>query len=90
MTKPQNRETYVGKLIPDPAESSEPLRRLLKRKASSKFKDLKLHFARISNLSYFDPNNRTRQNADASPVALGAVLVLFETSGEPKIVASPE
>lgn len=43
--------------------------------------------AKIPGLSYFDPNNKTRLIADASPVALGAVLLQFDTAGEPKIIS---
>jgi len=42
--------------------------------------------ANIPNLSYFDANNKSHLIADASPVALGAVLLQFNAAGEPKIV----
>jgi len=43
--------------------------------------------ANIPNLSYFDANNKSHLIADASPVALGAVLLQFNAAGEPKIVS---
>lgn len=87
--------TYVGKFIPDLANRTDPLRRLLKKESkfnwgeleTKAFEDLKQQLAKIPNLSYFDPNNKTRLIADASPVALGAVLLQFDTAGEPKIIS---
>jgi len=41
--------------------------------------------AKIPRLSYFDPKNRTRLIADASPVALGSVHLQFDTTVDPKL-----
>lgn len=87
--------TYVGKFIPDLADLTEPLRVLLKADAkfvwgpdqANAFQILKTQLSRVPNLAYFDPNRRTRVVADASPVALGAVLIQFESNGEPKIIS---
>ena len=49
------------------------------------FEMLKLKLSEIPTLSYFDPKQRTI--ADASPIALGAVLLQFDTSNEPKIIS---
>ncbi|KAL7725832.1 hypothetical protein ACLKA6_015914 [Drosophila palustris] len=87
--------TYVGKFIPDLANLTEPLRRLLKKDCKfdwgetekRAFEDLKSRLAKIPNLAYFDPNNKTRLIADASPVALGAVLLQFTGDNELKIIS---
>ncbi|XP_043659792.1 uncharacterized protein K02A2.6-like [Drosophila teissieri] len=86
--------TYVGKFIPDLADLTEPLRGLLKKDEKfiwgpvqdQGFQKLKSALAKIPSLSYFDPNNKTRVIADASPVALGAVLLQFNNDHEPKII----
>ncbi|XP_055914211.1 uncharacterized protein K02A2.6-like [Eupeodes corollae] len=77
--------TYLGKFIPDLADTTEPLWKLIKKdirfiwgeKEEYAFKRLKQSLAKIPMLSYFNPKNRTRLVADASPVALGAVLLQF-------------
>lgn len=87
--------TYVGKFIPDLANATEPLRVLLKLDnkfvwgcdQADAFQRLKIQLSEIPNLSYFDPKKRTRVVADASPVALGAVLVQFDSKGDPKIIS---
>ncbi|KAL7726148.1 hypothetical protein ACLKA6_002618 [Drosophila palustris] len=87
--------TYVGKFIPDLAEHTEPLRHLLKKDSKfywgeterTAFHELKSRLAQVPKLSYFNPANRTRVIADASPVALGAVLLQFTTNNEPLIIS---
>lgn len=87
--------TYVGKFIPDLANLTEPLRILLKLDTkfvwgpdqANAFQHLKTQLSQISNLAYFDPKRRTRVVADASPVALGAVLIQFDLNGDPKIIS---
>ena len=87
--------TYVGKFISDLATVTEPLRILLKNESKfywgqeqdKSFEMLKLKLSEIPTLSYFDPKQRTRDIADASPIALGAVLLQFDTSNEPKIIS---
>ncbi|XP_044574131.1 uncharacterized protein K02A2.6-like [Drosophila ananassae] len=87
--------TYVGKFIPDLADLTEPLRLLLKKDqkfiwgaAEEKgFHKLKLALTKIPSLSYFDPKYKTRLIADASPVALGAVLLQFKNDLTPNIIA---
>ena len=74
--------TYVGKFIPDLVDVTELISMLLKLDTKfvwvpnqeTAFQRLKTHLSRIPNLSYFDPKKKTRVVADASPVALGAVL----------------
>lgn len=87
--------TYVGKFIPDIAEYTEPLRKLLRNDLKSywgetekiAFQNLKNRLAKVPNLAYFNPKNRTRLIADASPVALGAVLLQFSANNDPLIIS---
>lgn len=87
--------TYIGKFLPDLADLTDPLRILLTkdakfvwgRRQEEAFLKLKTMLSEIPNLSYFDPKLRTRVIADASPVALGAVLVQFNNNGEPRIIS---
>lgn len=51
------------------------------------FTRLKQRLAHLPTLSYFDPGRRTRLIADASPVALGAVLLQFDTEGNPLVIS---
>ena len=77
--------TYLGKFIPDLADTTEPLRRLIKNdvkftwdvEQKEAFQKLKKSLAAIPTLSFYNPKLRTRLIVDASPVALGAVLVQF-------------
>ncbi|KAG5887393.1 hypothetical protein JTB14_001583 [Gonioctena quinquepunctata] len=86
--------TYLGKFIPDLATTTEPLRQLTRRDAkfnwseehNNHFEKLKQVLTKPPTLSYFDPKKRTRLIADASPVALGAVLIQFECD-TPKVVS---
>lgn len=86
--------TYVGKFIPDLANHTDPLRRLLKTDVKfnwtsdmkNSFDYLKQLLAKIPKLSYFDPTKSTRLIADASPVALGAVLLQFD-GNNPQIIS---
>lgn len=87
--------TYLGKFIPDLGTVTEPLRQLIKQDTSfqwtethqQSFKKLKESLASLATLSYFDPHRRTRLIADASPVALGAVLLQFCQQGNPYVVS---
>ncbi|XP_043865317.1 uncharacterized protein K02A2.6-like [Drosophila mojavensis] len=90
--------TYVGKFIPDLANTTEPLRRLIKAnttfewsvKEQRAFDILKKQVVEVTNLSYFNKNFRTCLIADASPVALGAVLVQIDDSNVHHIVSFPK
>ncbi|XP_043063219.1 uncharacterized protein K02A2.6-like [Drosophila yakuba] len=87
--------TYVGKFIPDLADNTEPLRLLLRKDSifqwgnteEKTFQKLKCHLAHVPNLAYFNPKNRTRLIADASPVGLGSVLLQFDGKGDPLIIS---
>ncbi|KAG5863498.1 hypothetical protein JTB14_025531 [Gonioctena quinquepunctata] len=86
--------TYLGKFIPDLATTTEPLRQLTRRDTkfnwseehNNHFEKLKQVLTKPPTLSYFDPKKGTRLIADASPVALGAVLIQFECD-TPKVVS---
>ncbi|XP_050337769.1 uncharacterized protein K02A2.6-like [Bactrocera neohumeralis] len=77
------------------ADTTEPLRKLLKLDTKfiwgptqqNAFAKLKHLLSNIPTLSYFDPSNKTRVIADASPVALGAVLIQFNSNNEPNIIS---
>lgn len=87
--------TYVGRFIPDLSHMTDSLRSLLKANTKylwaseqeEAFKNLKTKLSQVPNLSYFNPQNRTRLIADASPVALGAVLIQFGCDNEPFIIS---
>lgn len=87
--------TYLGKFIPDLGTTTEPLRQLTRENQSfdwskaqqESFEKLKDLLASLPTLSYFDPKLRTRLVADASPVALGAVLLQFNKKEEPQVIS---
>jgi len=56
-------------------------------KEQDAFDKLKSCLAKIPNLQYFNPKHKTHLIADASPVALGAVLLQFLGDDEPKIIS---
>ncbi|GBP67400.1 Transposon Tf2-11 polyprotein [Eumeta japonica] len=80
---------FVSKWIPNYATVTEPLKTLLRNKNGDRtniaelwgleqqqcFESLKEIMTNISSLGYYDENDRTIVIADASPVALGGVLV---------------
>ncbi|XP_061395874.1 uncharacterized protein K02A2.6-like, partial [Musca vetustissima] len=83
-TDPDKIDTVL-KFIPDLADFTEPLRKLTKKDVKfiwesdqyKAFQNLKKQLSKMPTLSYFNPKSRTRLIADASPVALGAVLLQF-------------
>ncbi|KAJ8735710.1 hypothetical protein PYW07_007330 [Mythimna separata] len=91
---------YVGKWIPNLATKTEPLKQLLRNKfgrnadirelwgesQQASFNSLKVDLADISDLGYYNVQDRTLVFADASPVAIGAVLVQENDSG-PRVIA---
>ncbi|XP_055586012.1 uncharacterized protein K02A2.6-like [Uranotaenia lowii] len=88
--------TYIGKFIPNLATITAPLRELIcknirfkwEAKHEESFQHLKQAISNVRTLSFFDNNLRTRVVADASPVALGAVLIQFidHTDNEPRVI----
>ena len=80
---------FVGRYIPHLATLTEPLRRLLHKGASftwtkdqsAAFKKLKLSLVQKRVLAYYDPNAKLEVMADASPTALGAILLQKNKNG---------
>lgn len=91
---------YVGKWIPNMATITEPLKLLLRHKfgrntnitelwgqdQEKAFTELKSALSKIPRLGFYDVMDKTIVFADASPVALGAVLVQINNEG-PRIIA---
>ena len=77
---------YIAKFIPNMSTINEPLRKLLKKgshfefgvEQMDAFNKLKEILTNRDTLGYYDPKNKTRVIADASPVGLGAVLVQLD------------
>lgn len=89
--------TYVGKFIPDLATITAPLRELICKtnpfiwtaEHQQSFEKLKKLISNADTLAFFDNSFRTRVIADASPVALGAVLLQFadNTDNCPRVIS---
>ncbi|XP_055590210.1 uncharacterized protein K02A2.6-like [Uranotaenia lowii] len=89
--------TYVGRFLPNLATITAPLRELTRSgikfvwgtKQEESFMKIKNMISNVQQLYFFDNTFRTRLIADASPVALGAVLIQFEGSSdcEPRPIA---
>ena len=85
---------YYGRLIPDLATISEPLRRLTKagtpfvfgREQKEAFEELKRRLSSAETLVYFDKDAPTQVVADACPVGLEAVLTRLQKDG-PRIIS---
>ncbi|XP_055858008.1 uncharacterized protein K02A2.6-like [Episyrphus balteatus] len=85
---------FVGKFIPNLANLTEPLRTLTRQNATFKWqKEQQIRFERLKEsltsdvvLGYYDVQKRTQVYADASPVALGAVLIQISDSDEPRVI----
>ncbi|XP_058828130.1 uncharacterized protein K02A2.6-like [Topomyia yanbarensis] len=89
--------TYIGRFLPNLATITAPLRELTCAGVKFKwgvnqqqsFSKLKEMISNVNLLRFFDNFLRTRVIADASPVALGAVLIQFEgtTDDNPRLIA---
>jgi len=87
--------TYLGKFIPNLGDLTQPLRTLIRTETKfiwtdeheEKFEELKNHLQKLPTLAFFDINRRTRLIADASPVALGAVLLQFNELDQPQVIS---
>lgn len=87
--------TYLGKFIPDLGTITKPLRQLIKRDIKfawtithqRSFDYLKKMITQVPTLAYFYPKRKTRLIADASPVALGAVLIKFDEEQLPRVIS---
>ncbi|XP_055633245.1 uncharacterized protein K02A2.6-like [Toxorhynchites rutilus septentrionalis] len=74
---------YVGRFIPDLASRTDSLRKLLRlgvrfqwtEKERNDFEAIKTAICNIDYLGFFNPKDRTKLIADASPTGLGAVLL---------------
>lgn len=86
---------YMGKFIPGLAAMDEPLRRLTQKgvkfnwdeKAESAFRDIKQSLAGAQRLGFYKLEDRTSVIADASPHALGGVLVQTDSSGNSRVIS---
>lgn len=86
--------TYVGRFISDLATHTHSLREVLKSDCKfywnelqeDAFQKIKNMISDIKSLGYYDSKYRTQIIADASPVALGAVLVKIK-DGVPRIIS---
>lgn len=89
--------TYIGRFLPNLATITAPLRELTHsgvkftwgKEQQVSFAKLKEMIGNVQHLRFFDNMLRTRVIADASPVALGAVLIQFEgsTDDDPRPIA---
>lgn len=85
---------FVGKFIPDLATITEPLRRLTKKdepfvwqsEHQIAFDKIKQGLSDEQTLGYYNIHDRTQLYADASPVGLGAVLIQFNNTGDPRVI----
>lgn len=89
---------YVGRFLPDLGTVTAPMRGLLRSNTrfewgqhhQESFEALKSLISNVKTLSYFDNSLRTRLIVDASPFALGCVLVQFKSDhddSEPRIIS---
>lgn len=86
--------TFVGRFIPNLATVNAPLRELLRKDNKfnwtpihqDSFVALKKEISNIKTLGYYSVKDRTRVIADASPWALGAVLVQFDNKDLPRVI----
>lgn len=88
--------TFVAKYIPDLSTINAPLRELVKADAKFEWKvehcaafdKIKEIIGNVKALGYFDPKDKTLLVvADASGVALGSVLIQFNSSLHPRIIS---
>ncbi|XP_055633366.1 uncharacterized protein K02A2.6-like [Toxorhynchites rutilus septentrionalis] len=89
--------TYIGRFLPNLATITAPLRELTHsgvkfiwgEKQQTSFEKLKELIGNVQHLRFFDNTLRTRVIADASPVALGAVLLQYKgpTDDDPRPIA---
>lgn len=86
---------FVGQYIPNLATITEPLRNLTRKDTQyswdinqrTAFEKLKNHLSSNLVLGYYNVHDRTQVYADASPVALGAVLIQFNEKGCPRVIS---
>lgn len=86
---------YMGKFIPNLAQLDEPLRRLIKKGTNftwgeseeNAFNAIKSSLSQASCLGFFNSKDETSVYADASPVALGAVLIQTNNANESRVIS---
>lgn len=86
---------YVGRFIPNLATLTDVLRKLTKKNEifcwkeehQNAFVNLKNALSSDMVLAFYKNERRTRVVADASPVGLGAVLIQFNESNDPKVIS---
>lgn len=86
---------YVGRFIPDLATRTDSLRQLLRsgvqfkwtEKEQTDFEGIKAAICKIDYLGFFNPSDRTKLIADASPTGLGAVLLQEDSHRRIKVIA---
>lgn len=85
---------YLGKFIPDLATLDEPLRKLTQKdvkfvwgeREECSFQAIKNHLSSTNVLGFYKPEDETSVIADASPYALGGVLIQTDQSGESRVI----
>lgn len=85
---------YMGKFVPNLATIDEPLRNLMRKgskfhwgeKEEEVFNEIKASISNASCLGFFKPEDETSVMADASPHALGAVLIQTNDMEESRVV----
>lgn len=86
---------YMNKFIPNLATIDEPLRRLLVKdvkfdwssEQANAFNQIKRAMGNVDKLGFYRVEDRTAVISDASPVALGALLVQFDQNGIHRVVS---
>lgn len=85
---------FVGRFIPDLSTITESLRKLTRKtntfewgaEQEKSFQKIKVRLTEKRSLAYFDPEGKSQVIADASPVALGAVLIQSTKDG-PRVIS---
>lgn len=85
---------YMGKIVPNLATIDEPLRNLIRKgskfhwgeKEAKAFNEIKSSISNANCLGFFKPEDETSVMADASPYALGAVLLQTNDKRETRVV----
>jgi hypothetical protein len=87
--------TYCARFIPALATMTDPLRDLLKDKATwtwtevheTAIENIRDSISHACSMAYFDITKKTELLVDASPVGLGAMLVQYDSDGKGSVVA---
>lgn len=87
--------TYLGKFIPNLGMLTYLFRTLIRRESKMEwgnreqkvFEQLKMELGKLPKLAYFDLKRRTQLIADASPIALGAVLLQYDETNTPRVIS---